>query len=594
VVATSAPEKPVSEALVPEAVAPFRRSIGNRLRSRGPFDLFVILVVVVIAAVIVYPVGRLIYELFVTAGSPVDAFRQAFALPDIAKTIRNTLVIVLCSAAISVVIAYIFAWANERTNARMGFAAELVPLMPLLIPSIAGTVGWVFLLSPRAGMINVGLRELFGSIGINLDDGPINLFSMHGLIFLYVLHLVPYSYLPIAAALSRLDPALEEASRVSGVGPLRTMVRVTLPAIRPAVVSGALVSLMMGLAMFSVPAIVGTSARIDVLSVRIYSLLTFAFPARTAPAVALSLMTLLLILGGAMIQRRLLRSAAYATIGGRGAGGGRIRLGRPSRIFIRLGMGVFVVLSVLPFLGLAYVSLKPFWTARLDFQRLSFHNYATVLVHREVTKHALINSVKLGLIGAVIGTILSAMIALYVLRRTGTGSKIVDNIVRSPSALSHLVLAVAFLTAFAGAPFHLQGTTVLLLMAYIIMYLPQSYVSAGSAYQQVSKDLGEASAVCGAKAGATFRQITLPLMMPGLAGTAAILFVLMAGEVTASALLASSGSPVIGFIILDLYSDGTFPQIAAIGTVMTLITTTVTALFLYFGKHRTSPAITPN
>lgn len=558
---------------------------GLRLGERkvGPFGLVSGLCAVAVAFVVLYPLLRLAFDVFVPNGSPtLEPFRHAFSLPGIGKTLADTALIVVSATLLSVVVATLFAWLNERTDARMGLVAELLPLMPLAVPPLMGAVGWVFLLSPKSGVLNVIWRDIGGG---GAESGPLNVTSLWGLIFMYTLILTPYVYLPVSAALSQLDSSLEEAARVNGDGPMRALFRVTLPAIKPAIASGAFTALVIGLATFSIPMIVGPAAGIDVLPVRIYRLMTETFPADIDAATALGVLLLAFVLVAWLVQRRIVRSGAYARIGGKGASRGSVRLGWlrwPGRIVMTLFM---LVASVLPFLGLLYISLRGFWSADLTVHGLGFGNYREIIDNPN-TWDGIRVSVSLAVVGAVLGMVLAAILAVYTNTRSGWFARLVDGVTKLPSAISHIVIAVAFITVFALPPFRLYGTVTLLLLAYVVLFLPQASLTASASYSQVSPELMEASAMSGARRGRTFGWITLPLMTPGLAGGVAILFVSIAGEITASSLLATSGTPVIGFVVLDLWSSGTFPLIAALGTLMTIISVLAVAFTLYFGKSR--------
>ncbi|MET0886826.1 MAG: ABC transporter permease subunit, partial [Mycetocola sp.] len=488
---------------------------ARRRRAPRALDILVAIVAICLAALIAYPLPRLLWRTFVEDGSPtLSPFRKAFSLPGIGETIANTVVVLSIATMLATMLACLFAWLNERTDARLRLIADIMPLTPFLVPAIAGTIGWLFLLSPRAGIINVAIRDVTAKVGITITDGPIDLFSRGGLIFLYVLTLLPFVYLPISAALIRLDPAIEEASRVAGVGPWRTFFKVTIPAVKPAVASGMLVAVVMGLATFTVPVIIGTSAGIDILSVRIYNLLTVSYPPDIPSAVALSSVLLVIIAGVSTVQRRIVRSGAYATVGGKGTRADLVQLSTLSRRLARTAMITFFLLAcVLPLLALIYVSLRGFWTPSISLDGLSLRNYDLVFNQRPVTRSAFLNSVTLAAATAVIGMALMTLLALYTgAARRGAG--IVDGLAKAPGTLSHLVLAVAFLTAFAGSPFNLGGTLILLLLAYVLLSTPQAYLSASSAFTQLSPQLAEASATSGGSPGRTLRRITLPLMAP--------------------------------------------------------------------------------
>jgi iron(III) transport system permease protein len=144
-----------------------------------------------------------------------------------------------------------------------------------------------------------------------------------------------------------------------------------------------------------------------------------------------------------------------------------------------------------------------------------------------------------------------------------------DAVIKLPAAISSMVVAVGFILAFSGPPFNLNGTLLILLLAYVVIYLPQASVAADAASSQIGRELHEASRVSGAGTGRTFRRVSLPLMMPGLAAGWALLFVRMVGDLTASAMLAGNANPVVGFRILDIFQNGSYALLAALATVLT-------------------------
>lgn len=203
------------------------------------------------------------------------------------------------------------------------------------------------------------------------------------------------------------------------------------------------------------------------------------------------------------------------------------------------------------------------------------------------TLNGLVNSLVLGVVTATVA-ILLAVLVWY--RVSGPGARrgggFIDGVTKLPGALSHMVIGVALLAVLGGPPLGLSGTLTLLIIAYIVLYLPQASVSAQSASQLVGGELSEASRVSGRGPGATVRKIVLPLARPGLISGWTFVFVLVAGDITASALLASPSNPVVGFVITTLFQNGTYPLLAALGAVISLVSSVVVLTALSFAGRR--------
>jgi iron(III) transport system permease protein len=551
-----------------------------------------------VAILILYPLIAVLPQVFVDDGAvDLSVWSTAWSAAGTGAMLRNTAILVGVGTVLAVLIGAIFAWLSERTDARMGRVTEVLPIVPMMVPPLAGTIGWVLLLTPGPGLLNVLLRDVLSWFGRDPGlQGPLNIFSWYGLIFIYVLYMVPHVFLTVAAALRNLDPALEEASRASGASPLTTLFRITLPAIRPSITAGALLALVIGLSMFSTPFVLGTPAGIDVLAVRIVRLTSFSFPAQLAEAVVLGSVLILLIGSAWVIQTRLLRAARHATIGGRRGGEAKVVLGRSGRFLARSTMvGYLAVTSILPFSALLLVSLQPFWTSNVDISRWGMRNYESVLLDNEFTKSAFQHSLGLGVVGASVAMAVAAMIVFYVQRNAHSRvARGIDGTTKLPAALSHVIVGLALIATFAGPPFNLGGTLLILFIGYLILYLPQATITAGSALSQIDKSLSEASLMSGASQGRSFRRIAVPLMAPGLGAGWIFVFVLMAGDVTASVMLASSRTPVVGFVMIDLFANSTYPVLAAMGAVISIITSAVVLLALFLPgrrRRRAQPAL---
>lgn len=564
--------------------------VSDNLRRQTLPDLLPAIAALASAAILfllVYPLGRMLVALLFGTGdehfaAALRVFSEGWLLP----VFLNTAIVVGVSTALALVIGLALSWINERTDAGFGIVGAILPIVPLLIPNVALAIGWVFIGAPRVGFLNGLLAHLPSFLG----TVQVNIYSWTGLILIYAFHGVPYVYLVVSAALRNLDPSLEEASRVNGARLMRTLTVISGPAVAPALVAAGLLVAIIGVGIYSIPAVVATTAGIDLLPTRIVQMLTRDFPPHTAEVQMLGALMLGIVAVLWILQRRVARGGQFVTIGGRASGSARLELGAwkwPARIFTI----IFVLAtSVLPLLALLIVSLQPYWSPRIVWAQLSLNNFKQVLFVDHLTTVAFSNSLLLSIIGAAVAIAVASVIIMQGVLSRNVVTALSDFAITASSAIPHLILALAFLIAFSGAPFSLAGTKLLLLLAFIVMYMPAGFIAAQAAVTQVGRDLREASLVSGASEGRTILRIVLPLAFPGLAAALGIVFVHMMGDLSAAALLSGLGTPVIGFVIITIWETGTFGLLAAFSAAMCLvnIAAIVTTLSIgrIWGHHR--------
>jgi iron(III) transport system permease protein len=512
-------------------------------------------------------------------------WRETLGSVDLHVAVRNTAILGICTTLISVPLGTFFAWLIERTDARWGALSRLLPVIPLLLPPVAMAIGWLFLADPRAGFLAKPMVSAFAAVGLTLDPTKLAIQSWPGLVFLYVLWAVPHVYVVTAAAFGNLDPSLEEAARMCGKGRLRCFWEISLPSIRHAVGASVLMCMISSVGLYSIAALMGAAARIDVLSVHIYRLLNFSYPPKTGNAVVIGLLLMFFVGGLWLLQRWFASRTGAATLGGMGVRPNLVSLGPwrwPARALILL----YVVLtSVLPLLALFVVALQPFWRPTIDVSVLSFANFAD-LANAAVPRQAIANSTLLALLTSTGVVFVAGVLAIAASSLGGLAEKALGVATKLPSAIPHIVFAVGVLIAFGFAPFMLHGGFLILLIAYLAVYLPTASITAESAVRQVGNQLVEASRVFGASRGRTFWRIQLPLILPGLAAGWASIFALVLGELNAAAILSGPGNPTIGYMILTLFDNGTYSQLAAIGSLIGVVSAITVSFVLLFGRPR--------
>jgi len=566
------------------------RAVAPGPRPRPPFRLLparwsvfrttTLILALLCCVTVLYPLYRIISSLVYSDGHfTTAAFTQFFHTPDVGAAILNTTIVVIISSAIAIVIGTALAWVNERTDARMGAAGDFLPVVPFLFPAIASAIGWVFLLSPTSGYVNAVIRGGLGYLGVHLTTGPFNIFTLPSLIFVYVLQEVPFTYLMMRSGLHNMDAQLEEQSWMCGVSPRATLRRIVLPALGPSVLGSALLVVWSGFGMFAVPQAIAEPANIPIMSVSIVQYIQSSFPPLYGSAVVMSLIMMALIAIVWFASRRVSSRARFAGVGGRGSRATRHHLGW-WKWPVRAAIVIWAMLgTLLPALALLLVAMSGYWTVHINWGRLNFAAFQGSVFHDTETALALKDSFSLAAIVATVGVLVAVMLSVANRSRTRT-SATMDGLVKLPVIISHVVLALGFILAFAGPPFNLVSTVTLLLIAYLALFTPQATIITDPAALQVSNELKEASELSGARDFRTFGKVFLPLMISSMSVAWGLIFVRVLSDLEVSALLAGPRNPTIGSQTLSLYEDGNFSGVAALTLVLTVATIIIVAVVI--------------
>jgi iron(III) transport system permease protein len=556
--------------------------LPHRRHKLSAFQVASLIIGVLVAGTLTVIVIRLAAWTWAAYGWGIGAFyvQHVFGDPVILRTLIDTLVIVGLSCLFATFIAGILAWLNERTDASIGPIGGILPLVPFLMPAISFPLGWVFLTAPQAGLLNVLLRQAARSVGLNLTDGPINIYSWYGMIFLYTIFLSGFAYLVLSSSMRNLDRGLEEAAKMAGAGNIKILFRITLPALRPAMLSAYFLCAIVGLVMVAVPVTIGTTANIPMLSVALVNMVTTQTPPAYAQAFLIGLLLLIPIICLWLIQRRSAANGRIAVIGGKASAGTKLRLGRGGQVVGRLVFLGYIALSVgLPLAGLVYVSGVTFWSIVFPATWNPIPNVQSVLTNPQ-TQPAIFWSLFLGVTAGVVMIFIAHLLS-YSQRLFPRFGRVIDAMTKSPVVIAQILIAVALLVTFGGAPFRLEGTAWILFIGYLLVFLPFASIITTGAQQEIGKDIIEAATMAGSSDVRTFRSIVSPLARPALTAGFMLMFVLISGETNVSLILASTTHPVVGFIMVDLFNFGSFPQVASMALVVTVLNLILVGLFSF-------------
>lgn len=532
--------------------------------SAAPLPLTLI-VVAYLALIVAYPLAQLAETALQEGGQwTARYFGEVLTAPGLVGATRNSLVVSVGTTIFATILGATLAWLVGRTDIPGRRYLRWALLTPFVIPPFVGAIAWLQLLG-GAGWINQLAREYLPFVERNLW----NVRGEAGIIFVLTLTSYPLAYVTVLSALNRLDPSMEEGARVSGAGLWRTVRDITLPVMRPAVASGAILVFIYSMANFGVPAVLGFTENYFVLTTRIYDLIrNAAFPGNLSRAAALAILLGLIAVVSVGLQR--LGAGRQRGLSQRSAPDVPLRLGTWSRPMAAFGWMVVVVAAVLPVLAIGFSSLTES-LGRLPLPgNLTVDNYVRAVTLNDAVLRGIRNSLLLAAMAGVIIVIIGAIIG-YLGRRTQLpGRQLLDAVATFPYALPGTVVAVAVLLAFISplGPLLLFNSLWILLVAYLMHYMAYGVRATSGALALMDPSLEEASRASGATRGQTFWRIVVPLLRPALFGGFFLVFIPTLRELTISILLWSPGNETIGVVVFNLQDAGETQAAAAVAVLM--------------------------
>jgi iron(III) transport system permease protein len=529
------------------------------------------------------PIGWIVVTSLRTAQASLTLINYvtAFTDRDLLQPILVTLGVGLGVGALSVLVGAPMGWLVARTDLPSRRLIKILVLASFVTPPFLGAFCWTLLAGPNAGVINTWWRDLTGS-----TTPLFNVYSVAGLIFVTFLYCFPFVFALLTNALDLISSDVEEAANILGAGALRTGLTVTLPLVAPAILGGFILAFLQALTEFGPPAILALPAGFHTMTTRIWAL--FQFPPRLEVAAAYSvplLVVSVLLLG---LQRRLLRRRGYATVLGKSAGRQRIKLGwaaLPALIFCYgvLGLSIF-----LPYFILIRAAVSRAWAQPLSAQNFTVDNFSFALFGYSATVQAILNTGRLGVLTATVGTLLAVIVAYVVHRRIIRLAPVLAFVATAPLAVPGIVLAVGLFLAYTRPPLILYGTLWILFLAYLTRELPVGFAQTENTMRSIHVELEEASRILGATRLRTLRDIVVPLARSGVAATWCFVFIGAIRELSASILLFTSQSRVVSVVMYDLKEEGKWEVISVLGILLLTCTFAIVAIVNRLGRQQTS------
>ena len=497
--------------------------LSSRINSK---TIVISLSVLLLLYFVIFPMGILLFDSVVKDGAiNLENYRNVYSADVNWKALTNTVELSLMVMIASVIITFPLAWLVGRTDmpGKKGFRTLLVS--SYMIPPYVGAIAWVQLLNPSVGYLNNIFKFIFG-----LETAPFDIYTFWGLAWVLTLFYSPFAFITISRAMEKMDPTLEEAARVSGASPLRTVLDVTF---------------------------VGMPGNIEVMTTRIVTYIYMGDDAgvRDSTALAASLMFIanFLLMGMTWMMGR----KDYTTISGKSTRPNIVELGKwkwPAFFAVGLYGSIAVII---PLGSIVLTSFLKSMSKPIEWSNIGIEPWIPVITSAQYME-SVWNSVVYGVIAATIGTLVSLFVAYLAVKTKIKGRSIPDLLVVIGGSTPSIVIALALIITFSGNfGLNMYSTMWIIIVSYLVKYMTMSVRTIAAALSQVHISLEEAALNSGANWLRCCKDIIIPLIAPSVIAGWFLIFMPSFYELTMSLLLYGSDTKTIGVLLYELqtYAD---------------------------------------
>lgn len=507
---------------------------------------------------------------------------EVFTSRDTWVALGNSVLLTVVSVVPSMIIATFFAVLVTRTDSALKWVITATMAILVATPPMFYAVAWGLLGNKTVGLLNVWLRA-----GEPWGDGPLNIESWPGLILVSIFRGAGFMYLLLLGPFSQMDRTLEEAARVSGAGPVRTLFGTQLPLLLPTLTSVLIIATVASIEAFDVPVVLGVPAGIYVLPTEVFAYLYDSTRPLYGQASSVSIILLVILMILLVIERRLHGRKRFTTVGGKGARTALWRLGG-WRIPLAVVVVVFsVVVVCLPILQLILASVTPYFGAQGAF---TLDNFVAILGDAE-TVGVFVYTASVAAAAAAIAVITVIVFGWAARMRRSAWSAVIDSSQISPMVVPGLLLGIGLITVVLLGPLaSVYGTYGLLMIGLFVSIVPLASRSISGALAQIPGELEEAARVSGSSRGRALVGVVFRLLLPSALNGWLLCFVVVSGSLAIPLLLSPRGETLLAVKVYDLYMSADIVTAAAVFVVfiveILLLTVVIEVIKRLVGRRR--------
>jgi iron(III) transport system permease protein len=552
------------------------RSIPEPRRELIPAGVVQALIWLVVVLCVVGPFFPLLYAsvrdrpLYEAGGVfTLRSYRELFSDPAFWRAVVNTFEFAGMGCLIAVVGGAGLAILCSRTDTPGRTVFSRIVLLPIALPGLALTLGWTIVWGPGGYLSNLSVQRLHVQ--------PWDLGRIPGMAFLGGVGTLPIVFLICRAALARSDGALEDAARSAGASPLRVLLTVTLPLLRPALLNGGLLVFTLLIETLGIPLLLGSTHNIEFVSSYLYHTWTDAQtpdPGTVSAGAMVLLLTASLLL---VVRNRLLGAESRFVSSSSGGDRHPLRIGRWRYVFSAV-IGAYLMLTTfVPLIGLALMSSVDILTPLIaPWHVLTLGNYRAL--GESGYRNSIANSAMIAFVGAIVTTAVVALATLVAHRSRFPLRRSVQFALLYPRAIPGIIIGIGFFWAFilVGGPGNAIRNSIWgIMLAFVIHCFTLSYVVLAPTLSRIAGSLDDASRASGAAWWGTSRRIVLPLMLPAILGSFLLVFVAIINDYEPALFLVRPGNEVIGVTMLHQFEQGIIGPVSALAMVDVAITAVV-------------------
>ena len=517
-------------------------------------DIKWIVILVVVAFLVIFEVIPLSYllirSLFPKGSFSLDSFKRVYTYDLNWTALINTVVISGLTTIFGVILAFPLAFLVGRTDMYGKKFFRTLFVTTYMVPPYVGAMAWLRLLNPNAGVLNKFLMQIF-----NLPKAPFNIYTVGGIVWVLTCFYYPYAFITISRAMEKMDPSLEEASKISGASPIKTLMTITIPMMTPSIIAAGLLVFVASASAFGIPSIIGAPGQIYTVTTRIIDFVHIGSEEGLNDAMVLAVFLMAIANIVLYVTTFVIGKRQYITMSGKSTRPNIVELGKwrmPITVIISI-FSFFVV--ILPFVTVALTSFTVNMGKPIGLSNMSMSAWNKVFSRASILSSTK-NSIIAGLAAAFFGIVISCIMA-YLLKRTNVkGKRIPDFLITLGSGTPSVTIALALIISMSGKfKINIYNTLTIMIIAYMIKYMLMGMRTVVSAMSQVHPSLEEAAQISGANWLHMLKDVTVPLIGASIVAGFFLIFMPSFYELTMSTLLYSSNTKTIGY---ELYIYQTY------------------------------------